>query len=250
MRETHEWTDAELEYLQLWYALRGSAFIRAKYPALSADSIRQQATRLYLADDLTEFTPLRTVARDAGVTPQSVLAWVRRRKWAMKRCTGKGNRMQLPLPVVRLYLHEHRRDRVPRGWPSAAQAAPRLKTSLRDVQRRCESGALSCITVRGGLYVDPSTLPQPHRLTVPPGYVHLPTLAREASMARKTLSSLPTVAVKGSRGRPAQYASPHHVRAFLSQREHHAEQIDTLIRRAQGIDVSRTKDVRSDTGES
>ena len=247
MRETHEWTEQELEFLSLHYALRGSAFIRAKYPHLTSNGVRQQATRLCLAEDLLEYTPLADVAEEAGVTPRAIHNWLSTRPWARKHCRTFGPDTLLPLPVIRLYHPETRRARPPRGWPTAQQAAPRLKTSERDITRRCQDGRLSCVIVRGAWFVNPDSLPSPHRLAPPAGYVHLPTVAREASVSRKTLSTLPTVAVKGSRGRPAHYASPHHVRAFLTARAHHAEQVETIIRRAQAIDASRTKDVRSDT---
>ena len=44
MRETHEWTDAELAYLESFYVLRGGAFIRARYPHGSPNAVRQMAT--------------------------------------------------------------------------------------------------------------------------------------------------------------------------------------------------------------
>lgn len=248
MRETHEWTDAELDFLETWYVLRGSAFIRARYPHLSADACRQQATRMYLADDLRELHPIREVARDAGVTVRAVLDWLSRRKWAARRCWGTGVNTLLPLPVVRLYHPATRLTRRPTGWLTSVQAAERLNITPYSVRRRCASGALTCAAVRGVMYVDPQSLTAPVT-TPPPAHVSALSVAAAAGEHRKTLQRAVAqhVLVKLDKARsPTAFIHESQARQFLSSRGHRAETVETLLRRALALDASRVKKIGSD----
>lgn len=251
MRYTHEWTDEELDYLSAHYCLRGSAFIRAKYPHLTANGCRQQATRLNLSEDMHEYTDLNTVAREAAVAPQSVRDWLAIRPWARRACLTYGRMTLMPLPVIRLYHPAHRRTYRPKGWLTAEQAAQRLRIHPSRVRRLCKAGRLPCALVRGVMYIDPYTLPPPLPSAAPLNYVSLPALAVVTGLHRKTFDrGLPErIKVHGHKTRPACYVHERHVRQFLTAREHRAEQVETIIRRAQAIDASRTKSVGLDTEE-
>lgn len=243
MRHTHEWTDAELDYLAQHYALRGTAFIRARYPHISVDSARQMATRLSLADDLREYRPLREIAKEAGVTPQSVRDWLSSRPWASKHVRTWGRDTLLPTPVERLYLSEQRRSSRPRGWLTSPQVAQRLNVSAVTVRQMCSENALTCALVRGVVYVDPQDLPAPRQTTPPPNAVTLAALASVAGEHLTTLHRSKAIRVIGTvhrpaGGRPGRYTTADHARQFLTARGHHAEQVETIIRRAIALSVT------------
>lgn len=238
MRQTHEWTPEELEYLTAWYVLRGSAFIRAKYPHITSDMARQMATRLNLREDLQETRSIRDVAREAGVHPNSVLSWLSTRPWARKACSGAGHHTRIPAPVERLYLTDTRRAVRPRGWLTAQQAARHLNTTDRTITRHCHAGSLTCVLVRGALYVDPLTLPHPTPATPAPGHVTLPALAAAAGLHPQIIArKVTTTGVVKTGRRPARVTSSEHARSFLSARGYALDLIETIIRRAQQVDA-------------
>lgn len=238
MRQTHEWTPEELDFLTQWYVLRGSAFIRARYPHLSSDACRQMATRLNLREDLQETRSIREVAREAGVTPRAVQRWLSVRPWARKVCTGAGLALRIPAPVERLYLTDTRRAVRPRGWLTTQQASARLNVSAHTVTRHCHAGSLTCVLVRGALYVDPHTLPHPMSTTPAPGHVTLPALATATGLHPQVIArKVTTTGVVKTGRRPAKVTSSDHARSFLSARGYALDLIETIIRRAQQVDA-------------
>jgi hypothetical protein len=242
MRETHEWTDAELATLEAHYCLRGGAFVRARHPNLTANAVRQMATRLNLADDLREYTPLRDVARDAGVTEHRVREWLRTYPWASRHCRKWGRVLLLPAPVVRLLLPSTRRVARPRGWLGSEQAAERLGVNGSLVRRLCLTGVLEAVQVRGEWFVDPACLPARKPTAPPPNHISVQALAQVSEINAKAWhAGVERVTVKRAVGRPACYAHERQARHFLTARGHRAEQVETLLRRAVALDVARVK---------
>ncbi|KQR22900.1 hypothetical protein [Deinococcus sp. Leaf326] len=244
MRETHEWTDAELATLEAHYCLRGGAFVRARHPNLTPNAIRQMATRLNLADDLREYTPARQLAQEAGTTRTALWQWLARRPWARRHCRMWGHELLLPAPVVALWLPSRRRAHRPRGWVGVKQAASLLGVGLVGiVHRQCAAGELDAVKVRGEWFVDPACLPARLPTAPPPNHISVQALAAVSEISPKAWhAGVPEkVTVKRSTGRPACYAHERQARHFLTARGHRAEQVETLLRRAVALDVARVK---------
>lgn len=249
MRETHEWTDAELAYLESFYVLRGGAFIRAKYPALTPNAIRQMATRLNLADDLREYTPLQDVAEEAGVTEFAVYHWLHARPWARKHCRRWGRVFLMPTPVVSLYLTACRAPARPRGWWGTARAADFLGVDLRTVQKWARAGVLDAVQCGRTLFIDPHSAHQVQAelRSVPGLAVQVNSLANVLGLSNEGLRQIlirdgwPTVKCSQQGLRVALYLFEKDARAFLSARGHRGEQVETVLRRAVALDVARVK---------
>lgn len=245
MRHTHEWTDAELDFLAAHYALRGTAFIRAKYPNLTIDGIRQMATRLSLSDDLREYRPAAEIAKEAGTEGRALIAWINRRPWAARHLRTWGRETLVPAPVERLYLHAHRRPSRPRGWITVQQAAQSMAVTPRTVHAACQTGSIECVEARGAIYVDPLSLPRPRITRPPPNALTFAALSAAsgeyATTIHRKVQAAGTVHNPAG-GRPGRYTTADHARQFLTARGHHAEQVETIIRRA--IALSVTSDMK------
>lgn len=237
MREVHEWTEAELDYLERFYALHGSAFIRARFPHLSPDAIRQQASRLALADDMREFTPAREVRQEAGVSEAAVLLWVSRRGYR-SHCRTWGRAVLLPLPVVRLYLHERRVAVRPRGRWGSARAAEHAGVSIPTILK-----AVPHEMHGHTAYFRPEDVMTYAALLQAPPTNHVllraltgPGTARQQAEKWLKANGYPVRQFEPNSRAPL-YVHADHARAFLSARGHREEQVETLLRRALALDV-------------
>lgn len=216
--------------------MHGSAFVIARHPGLTPDAVRQMATRLNLAEDLLEFTPAAQVAEEAGVEVQSIRKYLRARGYR-RHCRVYGRTLLLPLPVVRLYLTERRVPARPRGWWGTARTAAHLGVSVQHVQRLIVRGQLDAVQHGRTYYVDPHSLPV---LTPPPPLaVPVAALAAELGITPSCLhrqlrrQACPVVVPPRTvEPAPTAYTTHEAARRFLTARGHHAEQVETLLRRA------------------
>lgn len=248
-RETHTWTDAELAYLEAYYALHGSSYIRARFPHLSQDAVRQMASRLNLAEDMQEFVPAADVTREAGTTPTAVLNWVQERGYR-RHCRTWGWEVLLPLPVVRLYLHERRTNARPRGWWGSARAAERTGVSVPTLA----ANVPHVLYGRTAYYRPEDVMTYAAQLqTPPPNHLPLRALTGPGSPRQKaevwlTQNGTPARAFKVPRkpGKPALYVHADHARQFLTARGYHEQLVEELLSAALTMQASG---VKSDTEE-
>ena len=248
MRETQPWAEWELALLEVWHPLKGTAHVQAllaKRGVQRSDySIRHKASRLGLSHGLKELTPLPQVAREAGVTGQAVRNWVRR-KGLGKHCPKRGGVRHLPAPVVQLYLHEHRVSGRPTGWwginRAAAEAGVHPTTLVRHVDYVTFAGVKFFDPILTRLYGE-----QVRRAaTPPPRHVRLRDLAppgRRQTQAHEWFKANASPARYGKGRKAPLYVHEDAARAFLTARGHHAEQVETLLRRALVMQASGVKD--------
>lgn len=250
-RVTIDWAEWELDILEAYYSLEGGAAVRARLAKRGSIrkefSIRHKASRLDLSSDMQEFTPARTVAKEAGVDTKQVVRWVER-SGHRKHCRTWGRALLLPAPLVRLYLHTRipRRATRPKGWWGEAKTAEFLHMTRRRLWQHAARNTLTAVRVEKTMFYDPhsvqqladarrAALPRPHELPVR-------SLAAAAGLnVARDLATLPKTTRHPVGGRPAHYTTADAARAFLSKWGHRQEYIDTLVRRLLLVDASRVK---------
>lgn len=233
-RQVREWTEAEMELLELYYALEGIAYI-AQRTGRSADSIRQQATRLNLAEEMQEYTPMPALTREAGVSEEAVRLWLNRRGYR-PLCRTWGRLLLVPAPAVRLYLHETRVARRPKGWWSSARAAAELQVSVPTLRT-----LLTPRTHGRTDYYDPqevrALMTQLHNHP-PMTAIRLRDLTGPGNKRQQALRWLrqsghtPATYRHPQTKQSAHYVSQDAARAFLTAKGHREEMVETLLRKA------------------
>lgn len=222
--------------LETYYVLKGSAYVMARHPGLTPDGIRQMASRLNLAEELTEYTPLVDVAEEAGVSHQAVWAWVGRNGYR-RFCRQLGHRLLIPLPVVRLYLTAQRVARRPRGWWGSARAAEHLGVTTRTLRRMIDAGTVNAVRHGKTDFIDPHSLP-PRAPAPPLDAVSLAELSRLIPLHNSQLgrelkrAGHPVTVYCGLRKGCAAYTTAEAARRFLTERGYREELVEVYLRRA------------------
>lgn len=255
-RVTLEWPEFAIDLLEAYYSLEGGASVQARLAkrgfVTTQFSIRHKASRLDLSSDMAEFIPLSVVADDAGVHPNAVGQWLERQDYR-KHCRTWGKLVLIPLPAVRLYLATRipRAKQRPKGWLPLKAAAAVRGVTCSTLSDDAHAGRVQAVRVGKDVYVEPTsaknlstTLPLPRAGLIPLGPLSLSAGHHRAAALKWCQQHGHPVTKAASRAhayRPAAYTSPDTARAFLSARGHRQEQIETLLRRALGIDVSGMK---------
>lgn len=252
MRETQEWTDWELDLLEKYHALHGTAHVQAHLArrgvSRSAYSIRHKASRLGLSHAMLEFHPLPDVQDEAGVTREAVYMWLTRTGYR-QHCRWWGPDLLIPAPAVALYLHERRVPARPRGWWGTARTADFLGVTVDAVQYMVRRGHLDAVQCGTTYFIDPHDAHawRNSRPRAPQTHVKVRALAAALGIHKDTLrAQLRTAGVRLTEyaqpgDRPALYTPATAARQFLSARGHHDEQVETLLRRALALDTARSQ---------
>lgn len=243
-RKVEEWTDEELSLLESLYCLEGSGLI-ARLTGRTADSIRQKATRLQLRAEMKDYTLASEVRQQAGVDESAVRKWIDRHHYR-PHCRTWGRQLLMPAPMVRLYLHETRADARPPGTWGRARTADHLGCAISRIPT-----TLSYRTVGRTRFYDPQEVTM-HRTPAPPRtmirlrdiHPHTgPTWRRAVEWLQDAGHRIETYP-RQVRGKPAHYINETAARHFLSARGHREEMVDTLLRKAQGMDASKVKETK------
>lgn len=254
MRETQAWADWELDLLEKHHALHGTAFVQAKLArrgvTRSQFSIRHKASRLGLSHAMQEFTPMVDVAQEAGVTPQAVHWWLTKHGYR-RHCRTWGRELLVPAPVVALYLNERRAPGRPRGWWGVARTADTLGCEVRNVYHLIHAGKIDAVQHGKTFFIDPYSVRnhqqkqhgQAHATEVKVVHVaRLLGVSPQYATRRLKELQVPTRLARcpGGRG-PALHMSEAHAQAFVSAGSFRADVLDTLIRKAQAVDLKPGK---------
>lgn len=247
-RETLTWPDWAIDLLERYYALEGGASVRARLARrglrVSEYSIRHKASRLNLAEDMQEFILAADMAAEAGVSVQAVHQWLAERRYR-RHCRVERHMLLVPVPAVRLYLHERRRDTRPRGWWGSARAAERAGVSVPTLAAHVPH----VIHGRTAYYRPEDVMTYAQQCqTPPPNHLLLraltgPGSARQQAERWLKANGTPARAFKLPRhpGRPALYVHADHARQFLTARGYHEQLVEELLSAALTMQASRVK---------
>lgn len=241
-----EWAEWELALLEARYCLDGLAFIQSKTHR-SRDSIRRKASNLDLSSEMRTYTPIADVAKQAGVTPQSVWQWLAQHDYR-QHCRMWGRCLLMPLPAVNLYLDRLiiRRNTRPAGWWGTARAAEYLSLNAHVLRCHAARGDVTAARVRKTLYFDPHSVREYRETRLAhqprPNEVQMNALATVSGFnSWRDAKHLPTSMRVQPGTRPARYTTHDAARSFLTARGHREEMVETLLRKALLIQESKVK---------
>lgn len=219
---------------------------------VSQYALRHKASRLDLSSDMAEFIPLSVVADDAGVHPNAVGQWLERQNYR-KHCRTWGKLVLIPLPAVRLYLATRipRAKERPKGWLPLKAAAQSRKVDPKTLCDDAHAGRVLAVRVGKDVFIEPTSarnlttaLPLPRAGLIPLGPLSVAAGTNRDNArqwAKRHGHPVIRAASKTAAHHPAAYTSAEAARAFLSARGHRAEQVETLLRKALGIDAAGVK---------